>query len=520
MLLTERASGILLHPTSLPGPYGAGDFGPDAYRFVDWLVSAGQKYWQMLPLGEIGPGNSPYMSSSAFAGNILLIDLAELAGQGWLTTEDMHPHPGFQPDKIDFTLLKPYRKERLRRAAKRFFTNPKVNSQKPSSAAYDEFCKAESEWLDDYALFMALKENLGDRDWIHWPEEIVQRVPRALQRVKKVFAAEIAFWKFCQWCFSRQWIKLKQYANNQGVYIIGDVPIFVAYQSADVWAHQELFNLDSNGRLTVVAGVPPDYFSNTGQLWGNPLYRWDVHESTSFAWWIARIRHALRISDVLRIDHFRGFASYWEIPADAPTAIHGRWVSGPGDKLFSAFVREFGELPIIAEDLGLITQDVVELRERFKLPGMRILQFAFGDDDNHQFLPHHYVPNSVAYTGTHDNDTNIGWWHSASSHEKGFALKYLNTEGQEIQWDMIRAISNSEANTVIISMQDVLGLSTEHRMNFPGKQDGNWEWRFTWKQVNPEYAQTLNKMSLEYGRISATAKGHQVKSQESFSSFS
>jgi 4-alpha-glucanotransferase len=493
-MLTERSSGILLHPTSLPGPLGAGDFGSDAYRFVDWLVSAGQTYWQMLPLGEIGPGNSPYMSSSAFAGNILLIDLAELASHGWLADEDLKPHPEFRPDRVDFALLHPFRLERLRRAAGVFF------ARHSHVAEYEQFCTAESAWLDDYALFMAINEHEKGREWNCWPAELARREPAALKFATEFCAEEIGFWKFCQWCFARQWSQLKQYANERGVRIIGDVPIFVAYQSSDVWAHQELFELGENGRPLVVAGVPPDYFSETGQLWGNPLYRWDVHEKTGFAWWIARMRHALKLFDLVRIDHFRGFAGYWEVPADAPTAMHGRWMPGPGAKLFGAFQNALGDLPIIAEDLGMITPDVIELRDRFKLPGMRILQFAFGENESHHFLPHHYVPNSVAYTGTHDNDTNIGWWNTATPVEKSFAQKYLDSDGQQIQWDMIKAISNSEANTVIISMQDVLGLSGEHRMNFPGQQDGNWEWRFSWDQVRPEQTLELARISIDHGR--------------------
>jgi len=484
----------LLHPTSLPGPLGAGDFGSDAYRFVDWLVSAGQTYWQMLPLGEIGPGNSPYMSSSAFAGNILLIDLVELASQGWLTDEDLNPHPEFRSDRVDYAVLHPFRVERLRRAAKAFFISRNTNSE------FSEYCKSESAWLDDYALFMTIKNRQNGCVWSHWPADLAGRNPQALRRVAETCTDEIGFWKFCQWCFARQWSKLKKYANERGVRIIGDVPIFVAYQSADVWAHQELFELDDDGRPTVVAGVPPDYFSNTGQLWGNPLYRWDFHEKTGFAWWVARLRHALELFDLVRIDHFRGFAGYWEVPANATTAIHGRWMPGPGEKLFNTFQTVFGNLPIIAEDLGLITPDVVELRDKFKLPGMRILQFAFGEDESHHFLPHHYVPNSVAYSGTHDNDTSVGWWNSAAPEEKAFAQKYLGSDGQRIQWDMIMAISNSEANTVIISMQDVLGLSGEHRMNFPGLIDGNWEWRFSWEQVHPDQTQELAKITVKCDR--------------------
>ncbi|MBI5626490.1 MAG: 4-alpha-glucanotransferase [Nitrosomonadales bacterium] len=499
--LTERTSGILLHPTSLPGPLGAGDFGPDAYRFVDWLVSAGQTYWQMLPLGEIGPGNSPYMSSSAFAGNILLIDLAELANKGWLTDEELKPHPEFKPDRINFALLRPFRMERLRRAAKNFFAEPqKSGHQETSLAAYTEFCNSESEWLDDYAIFMTLNEQQNGCEWSRWPASLANRNPQALQHVTETCTEEIDFWNFCQWSFARQWAQLKQYAREQGIRVIGDVPIFAAYQSADVWAHQKLFELDENGRPTVVAGVPPDYFSKTGQLWGNPLYRWEAHEKTGFAWWIARMRHALKRFDLVRVDHFRGFAGYWEIPANETTAINGRWMPGPGAKLFEALDEALGGLPIIAEDLGMITPDVVELRERFNLPGMRILQFAFAEDENHPFLPHRYVPNSVAYTGTHDNDTSIGWWNTATPGEKEFAKKYLGTEGHHIQWDMIGSISKSEANTVIILMQDVLGLSGEYRMNFPGHPYENWEWRFSWEQVLPVQTQALARITAENGR--------------------
>lgn len=502
-MLTERASGILLHPTSLPGPFGSGDFGPDAYRFVDWLASAGQTYWQMLPLGEIGPGNSPYMSSSAFAGNILLIDLAELADQGWLEDKDLKPHPEFLSDRIDFSLMQPFRLERLRSAAKHFFSGSQTSKRQTAlRAAYSEFCAQECAWLDDYALFMTLNEIQNGHDWSAWPTDLANRDSIALRLAEKVFATEVGFWKFCQWCFARQWSNLKQYAIERGVRIIGDVPIFVAYQSADVWAHQELFELDDKGRPTVVAGVPPDYFSETGQLWGNPLYRWNIHESTGYAWWIARMRHALKHFDQVRIDHFRGFVAYWEIPADASTAIHGRWMPGPGAQLFDALNAAIGELPIIAEDLGIITPDVVELREKFHFPGMRILQFAFGEDEDHYFLSHRYVPNSVAYTGTHDNDTSIGWWSTATPGEQGFAKKYLGSEGHHIHWDMIRSIAGSEANTIIVPMQDVLGLPGEHRMNFPGQPAGNWEWRFSWEMIQPDMAQSLLNICTETGRTS------------------
>ena len=500
-MLSNRSSGILLHPTSLPGPYGSGDFGAGAYRFIDWLKQAGQTYWQMLPLGEIGPGNSPYMSCSAFAGNLLLIDLAELASQGWLSQSDLNPHPEFRADRVEYNQVVPFRLERLRRAATHFFASPGKDQHE-----YDSFCAEENLWLEDYALFKTMENRQNGCGWSHWPTELAQRNPLSLRRVMETCEAEINFWKFCQWCFARQWSLLKQYANSNGVYIIGDVPIFVANQSSDVWAHQELFELDETGHSSVVAGVPPDYFSETGQLWGNPLYRWDAHETSGYAWWVARLKHALKSFDLVRIDHFRGFSEYWEVPASAQTATYGRWMPGPGAKLFGAFEQVFGHLPIIAEDLGLITADVIELRDRFDLPGMRILQFAFGDGEGNPFLPHNYVSNTVAYTGTHDNDTILGWWSTLPEHEKAFALRYLGSDGHAIHHDMMRALSSSVANAVIFPLQDVLGLSGDHRMNFPGKATGNWEWRFSWEQVLPEHAQVLENLSEKYERTQMADK--------------
>lgn len=504
-MLINRSSGILLHPSSLPGPYSSGDFGSSAYQFIGWLKNAGQTYWQILPLGEIGPGNSPYMSSSAFAGNIFMIDIVELADRGWLSSSDLVADANFLAERVDFSLMKTFRTERLRRAAKAFFSSRNKffisSCNKQLHAEYDVFCQLESAWLDDYALFRTLEEHHSGCIWSHWPKEFADRNPQALQRMAASSADEIGFWKFCQWCFARQWSQLKEYAGQNGVRIIGDVPIFVAYQSADVWAHQELFELDEQGCPTVVAGVPPDYFSETGQLWGNPLYRWDVHEQTGYAWWIARMQHALRFFDLVRIDHFRGFSSYWEVPANATTAINGRWMPGPGEKLFEAFEKALGGLPIIAEDLGIITPEVIALRDRFDLPGMRVLQFAFGEDESNHFLPHNYVTNAVAYTGTHDNDTSVGWWSSVTPKERDFVQNYLSSDGKEIHWDMIRAISASKANTVIFPLQDVLGLSGEHRMNYPGQPLGNWEWRFSWDQINPEQTQTLAKISIDSGRV-------------------
>lgn len=473
--LSIRSSGILLHPTSLPGQHGCGDFGQEAYRFVDWLVQTGQSLWQMLPLGEVGPGNSPYMSSSAFAGNLMLIDLHALEAHRWLTPDELIAPLTFSDSRVDYPAVIAFKTGMLRLAAGRFFAQP----GKRMGDAYAAFCEREKHWLDDFALFKALWAHESWRDWSEWPEELVKRDPGALGKAAKQHADEIAFWKFCQWCFDTQWKALRKYANERGVYLVGDVPIFVAYQSADVWAHQDLFELDEHGRCTVVAGVPPDYFSATGQLWGNPLYRWSAHEESGYEWWIARLRHAFNLFDLVRVDHFRGFADYWEIPAGAPNAIDGQWMPGPGAALFEALLGAFKELPIIAEDLGLITAEVIALRDKFNLPGMRILQFAFGEDERNYFLPHHYTANSVAYTGTHDNDTSIGWWQKASDHERDFAQSYLRTDGQEINWVMMGALSASVANAVIFPLQDVLGLDSAHRMNMPGTGSGNWEWRIT-----------------------------------------
>ena len=495
-MINNRTSGILLHPTSLPGPFGAGDLGANAYLFVDWLVDAGQTWWQVLPLGEIGPGNSPYMSSSAFAGNVLMIDLYELAHQGWLEEADLIPHPAFRHDRVDFALQGPFRLERLRRAARHFF----ASDNEAMHSAFSEFCLIECEWLDDYARFLTIAEQQDGLNWNLWPAALASRESQALSILDAVCLVKINFWKFCQWCFSRQWMQLKTYANERGVRLIGDVPIFVAYQSADVWAHPELFELDEAGFPAVVAGVPPDYFSETGQLWGNPLYRWDTHESTDYTWWKRRLQYAICSFDQVRIDHFRGFVDYWEVPASESTAINGRWMPGPGAKLFEAFEKAFTDLPIIAEDLGVITQEVAELRDRFALPGMRILQFAFAEDATNLFLPHNYIANTIAYTGTHDNDTLIGWWNTATDNEKNFASQYFGSEVVNVPWDMISALSGSVANTVIFPLQDVLCLSGEHRMNYPGRPDGNWEWRFSWEQVQPWNTIKLAKITASNGR--------------------
>ncbi len=492
----ERASGILLHPTSLPGPHGSGDFGPAAFHFVDWLVGAGQKLWQILPLGGIGPGNSPYMSTSAFAGNLLLVDLAELGRLGWLRPDELEPPPGIAAQRVEFGAVVPFRMDRLARAAQRFADDAGAADR----ADFEAFRHHHADWLRDYALFMALAERQGWRDWCDWDAPLAAREPAALQAAGRELAARVQFYEFGQWCFFRQWGALKAYANQRGVKIVGDAPIFIAYQSAEVWARRELFELGADGRPTVVAGVPPDAFSATGQRWGNPLYRWSAHAAEGYAWWTQRIRGIFELVDIVRIDHFRGFAGYWEIPASEPTAMVGRWVSGPGPALFEAIVRALGPLPIIAEDLGVITPDVLALRKQFAFPGMRILHFAFDGGSGNTYLPHNHEPDAVVYTGTHDNDTTLGWWAALDEAQRERVRDYLGSDGSEIHWDLLRAACASVADTAIHPLQDVLGLDGASRMNFPGFGEGYWAWRFDWSQVQPAHAQRLAHLARLYRR--------------------
>ena len=494
-----RASGVLLHPTSLPGPFGSGDLGEEARHFVDWLALAGQRLWQVLPLGGIGPGESPYMSPSAFAGNEWLIDPVELARQGWLAADDLLPPAVADASRIDFAAVLPWRRQRLEKAAAAF-ADRATPDQRAGFAAY---AAAQADWLDDYALFMALGEVHGaDRGvaWCDWPPPLARREPAALAAAARDLAPRLAFWRFVQWCFDRQWAALRAHAHQRGVQIVGDAPIFVAYHSADVWAHPGLFDLDETGRPRVVAGVPPDFFSAVGQRWGNPLYRWPAHAQDDFAWWVRRIRHDFERVDLLRIDHFRGFAACWEIPSGEATAVKGRWVPGPGERLFKAVSRALGPMPIIAEDLGVITPDVEALRRRFAFPGMRILQFAFSGNPHDPYLPHNHEPDSVVYTGTHDNNTVAGWWAEAGEAERHFARGYLATDGHEMPWTMIRAACASVADTCILPMQDVLCLPAGDRMNLPGQGSGWWRWRLQWSQVHPWHAQRLAELCRLYGR--------------------
>ena len=483
----DRSGGILLHPTSLPGPYGIGDLGPQAYRFVDWLESTGCKLWQVLPLGPTGYGDSPYQCFSAFAGNPYLINFDGLIEDGLLTQDDFAYMPEFNASLVDFGLLIPWKLGLLQKAFSRL-----SSASDDFHKELDDFCADNASWLDDFALFMSLKEANGGGAWNEWSEDLRKRRKTAMYKARKEHAENIQRYSFYQFLFFRQWNRLRVYANERNIKIIGDIPIFIAYDSADAWSNADLFFLGEDSLPTVVAGVPPDYFSATGQLWGNPLYRWDVHKKTGYAWWLERFHAVLKMVDIVRVDHFRGFAGYWEIPFGQPTAEHGQWIPGPGSHFFKSMNEGLvdgpeAELPIIAEDLGLITPDVIALRDEFNLPGMRILQFGFDTPEN-PFLPHNYVPNCVAYTGTHDNDTARGWYESAPGHEKDYARRYLRVDGSDFSWDLIRSIWSSVAVYAVTPMQDALSLGTEARMNFPSKLGGNWEWRMSDEDMSEELA--------------------------------
>ncbi len=490
-----RASGILLHPTSLPGRYGIGDLGDEAYRFVDFLAGAKQRLWQVLPLGPTGYGDSPYQCFSAFAGNPLLIHFDQLVAEGLLTADDVRDTPRFPAERVAYGEVIPYKLNLLHRAARRF----QAGGDEPLAATFDVFCRDNAGWLDDFALFMALKDAHGGGVWNTWPTDIAARRPEAIRHWNEKLATLVFTHKFLQFLFFRQWTAVKRYANDRDIRIIGDIPIFVAYDSADVWSHLDLFFLDEHGQPTVVAGVPPDMFTETGQLWGNPLYRWEVLARQDYAWWIERFRAAFAQVDIVRLDHFIGFTRYWEVPAGEPTAMNGRWVPGPGAALFHAVERALGKLPIIAEDLGVVTPAVEALRDQFEFPGMKTAQFAFTGPDN-LFLPHNYTPNCVVYTGTHDNDTSLGWFKSAPSEERSFAQRYLARSGEDFAWDLIRTAMSSVADTVVIPLQDVLDLGSEARMNFPGRPSGNWSWRFTPAMLAEAHRDRLREMVEVYGR--------------------
>jgi 4-alpha-glucanotransferase len=492
----ERASGILLHPTSLPGPYGIGDLGPASYRWVDWLAGTGCKLWQVLPLGPTGYGDSPYQCFSAFAGNPYLISPEFLLRDNLLHSNDLIEQVDFDPEQVDFGTLIPWKLNLLERAFIRFSSSPTASLK----VSFDSFCAGNASWLDDYALFMAIKEAHGGGSWDGWPQPFRKRDQATLEEARRTLASSISRFIFYQFAFFRQWNALRDYAHQKELSIIGDIPIFVANDSSEVWSHPDLFFLDADLKPTVVAGVPPDYFSPTGQLWGNPLYRWEVHKSTGYKWWLERLRATLKMVDILRIDHFRGFAGYWEIPAGNPTAEVGCWVPGPGADFFNVVRASLGmDLPIIAEDLGVITPEVTILRDQFGLPGMKVLQFGFSGPDN-PFLPHSYPQNCVVYTGTHDNDTARGWYESAPKDEKDFAHRYLKIDGSDFAGDLIRTAWKSTAVFALAPMQDFLALGNTARFNYPSHLGGNWEWRVKDAALSGELQGRIQELNWLYQR--------------------
>lgn len=504
-----RSSGILLHFTSLPGRFGIGDFGPSAYEFADFLADAGQKLWQVLPLNPTGYGDSPYQCFSAFAGNPLLISLERLRDQGLLQTSDLERVPAFPEAEVDYGSVIAYKTPILRRAAQAFF----ADASGADRAAFDRFCESSHSWLDDYALFMAVKDAHRGIIFTAWEPPIRRRDPIALREWSKRLAPELLAFKYWQFEFFRQWDQLKTYCKQRAIRFMGDIPIYVAHDSADVWSHPELFYLNDDGSPTVVSGVPPDYFSATGQLWGNPIYRWDVLAESRYQWWIERFRASLALFDMVRLDHFRGFESYWEVPGGETTAINGRWTKGPGEDFLSALQEAFGGLPIVAENLGVITPPVEKLRHQFGLPGMSLLQFAFGTDpQGPSFRPHNYTRDLVAYTGGHDNDTTVGWWNSSAGadstrtledvrKEHDFARAYLNFhDDAEISWVMIRAVLASVADIAMVPLQDVLSLGSEARMNLPGRVSGNWKWRYRPGSLTKDLGARLHALATLYDR--------------------
>ncbi|MCU1333814.1 MAG: 4-alpha-glucanotransferase [Candidatus Angelobacter sp.] len=485
-----RSAGILLHPTSLPGAYGIGELGTEALRFASYLHQSGIKIWQVLPLNPTGYGDSPYQSLSAFAGNPLLISLETLAARGLLDSQDLFPLPDFPQGHVDFSMVIPWKFKLLSKTASRFFASA-TGEQK---ADFETFTQQNREWLDDYALFMAAKDAHQGRVWTEWDPDLASRQKSAITKWSEKLCAEIAAYKFWQYEFFRQWNAIRSDCAQRGIRIMGDIPIYAAHDSADVWAHPEMFWLDEKGNPLKVSGVPPDYFSATGQLWGNPLYRWDKLKASGYRWWIERLRASLNMFDMVRLDHFRGFEAYWEIPAGDPTAMHGKWVKGPGAELFKILTDALGPLPIVAENLGVITPEVEAIRTQFDYPGMAILQFAFSTDPQAPtFRPHNYEQQLVAYTGGHDNDTMFGWWRSGVAKstrsqadvkkEYADAQNYFGVSAdafdREVNWLFIREVMKSVANTVLFPMQDVLGLGSEARMNTPGTLGGNWRWRLS-----------------------------------------
>ena len=506
--MVGRSAGILLHPTSLPGPHGIGELGREAVAFLDFLAETGQTLWQVLPLGPTGYGDSPYQCFSAFAGNPILVSLERLREDGLLDAADLKPGADLPAGDVDYGPLLEFKRPLLAKAGAAF----RKGAPPERVEVFEAFRIEQSAWLPDYALFAALKRANGGAPWYQWEQGLARRDPSALETARRELATEVQGVEIEQWLFFSQWAQLHAEARARGIRIMGDIPIFVSHDSADVWARPELFHLDEDGRPSLQAGVPPDYFSATGQLWGNPLYRWDELARTGYAWWIDRFRAVLALVDLVRLDHFRGFEAYWEIPGGAPTAENGRWVEGPGAALFDALRDGLGSLPIIVENLGLITPEVEALRRRFGFPGMAVLEFAFGSDDpTSDFLPHNFPREVAAYTATHDNDTVVGWWTGGVGDstrsaedvegERSRALAYVGGDGSAIHWDFVRTLHVSVADTVIVPLQDLLGLGSEARMNLPGRPDGNWRWRFAASDLTPELRRRLRALTAVSGRL-------------------
>lgn len=494
----DRKAGVVLHLTSLPSRWGIGDMGPEAYRFVDFLRAAGQTVWQVMPLGPTGYGDSPYQCFSAFAGNPLLISPDLLAVEGLLGPDDLgEVPPSFPDDKVQYSEVIPWKEALLTKAYERF----EAEASDWDRTRFERFRELDGvrPWLTDYALFRALKEAHGGAEWTTWDPALRRRDPEALAAAAATHARAVRRHEFLQWLFFTQWNGLRDYARLAGVRFMGDAPIFVAHDSADAWSHQDLFHLDAAGKPEVVAGVPPDYFSATGQLWGNPLYDWEAMEAEGFGWWISRLRTMLSLVDVVRLDHFRGFQAYWEVPGGDDTAMNGRWVEAPGEALFEAMKKALGNLPIVAEDLGVITPEVEALRDQFEFPGMKVLQFAFGGDPDDEYLPHNHIPRAVVYSGTHDNDTTQGWWDSLDEATRARVKAYTGG-GADPCGDLIRLAFASVGALALVPMQDHLRLGAAARMNVPGAGEGNWSWRFRWEDVPGELAEQLAQLTRTFGR--------------------
>jgi len=511
-----RASGILLHPTSLPGPFGIGDLGPEAYKFIDFLADTEQSLWQILPLGHTSYGNSPYMCLSAFGGNPYLISLERLVDESLLDQSDIEKPPDFPKHRVDYGQAIKHKMPLLAKSFKKF--KDKYATGYPED--FYAFSETNAFWLEDYTLFASLKEAHNGQVWTKWEEGASTRHLDSLVQWRNKLAENMEFWKYVQYQFFKQWLALKDYCHEKGINIIGDIPVYVAHDSAEVWAHRRQFHLDEQGNPLVVAGVPPDYFSATGQRWGNPIYRWDMMAQRDYRWWTDRFRTNFILVDMVRLDHFRGFQAYWEIPAAEPTAVRGRWVKGPGIALFNAVKAVLGDVQMIAEDLGIITEEIDTLREQLGLPGMRILQMAFGNDPKApEYRPHNHIVNCAVYTATHDHNTTVGWFTAEPGtqttqsteevkKERDYALKYLGTDGSEIHWDFMRLALSSVARIAIFPLQDVLGLGTKARMNLPGTSQGNWEWRFSSDMLTPEIGVGLRELTRVYDRSPQRGNKH------------